>query len=389
MARRRLTDAERDARRHADRERIEQAARALLTTDGWQRWIRVRATNGLSRYSLRNQWLIAIECHARGITPTYVAGFRAFLALNRCVRKGETAIRILAPVAVKQRDDARRGDRREARSSSAPCRSSTSAMTDPLPGIEPVPLAPARAADRGRQPPPPDRPAVALGARARLQRRDPRAARRRARAAGATPSAGRSSSPPDPPTARSARSSTSSRTRSASATSSTAASEAEVLVDCVTYIVCSSVGLDVGGESIPYIAGWGEDGALDAIREYAETIDTIARRIEDALDAATARRRRESTQAGLTGRLTRPRRSGLLAAPVSGEPAGGPRRTRTRGAGRRPARPGRGACSPDRTEPTVTAPHAPRRAATRPTSTAATTATSSAPSRAPSTPRAS
>jgi len=60
----------------------------------------------------------------------------------------------------------------------------------------------------------------------------------------------------------------------------------EVLVDCVTYIVCSSVGLDVGGESIPYIAGWGEDGALKAIREYAETIDTIAHRIEDALAPA-------------------------------------------------------------------------------------------------------
>jgi hypothetical protein len=62
--------------------------------------------------------------------------------------------------------------------------------------------------------------------------------------------------------------------------------KAEVLVDCVTYVVCSSVGLDVGGESIPYVAGWGEDGALDAIREYAETIDTIARRIEEALDPA-------------------------------------------------------------------------------------------------------
>jgi hypothetical protein len=61
-----------------------------------------------------------------------------------------------------------------------------------------------------------------------------------------------------------------------------------VLVDCVTYVVCSSVGLDVGGESIPYIAGWGEDGALDAIRDYAQTIDTIARRIEDALDDCSA-----------------------------------------------------------------------------------------------------
>ena len=60
--------------------------------------------------------------------------------------------------------------------------------------------------------------------------------------------------------------------------------QAEVLVDCVTYCVLGSVGLDVGGESIPYIAGWGEDGALDAIREYAHTIDTIARQIEAALD---------------------------------------------------------------------------------------------------------
>jgi hypothetical protein len=33
-----------------------------------------------------------------------------------------------------------------------------------------------------------------------------------------------------------------------------------------------------------YVAGWGEDGPLDAIREYAQTVDTIPRRIEDALD---------------------------------------------------------------------------------------------------------
>jgi hypothetical protein len=50
--RRPLTDEERDARRQADRDRIEQAARALLTSEGWQRWIKVRASNGLSRYSL-------------------------------------------------------------------------------------------------------------------------------------------------------------------------------------------------------------------------------------------------------------------------------------------------------------------------------------------------
>jgi len=71
-----------------------------------------------------------------------------------------------------------------------------------------------------------------------------------------------------------------------------------VLVDSVTYVVCSSAGLDVGGESIPYIAGWGEDGALDAIREYAQTIDVIARRIEDALsDGCDASTVAESQQA--------------------------------------------------------------------------------------------
>ena len=102
--RRRLTDDERAQRRAQDRERLEQAARDLLTSDGWQRWIRVRATNGLSRYSVTNLCLISAACYARGITPTYVAGFRAFLDLDRVVRKGEKAIRILAPVTVKDRD---------------------------------------------------------------------------------------------------------------------------------------------------------------------------------------------------------------------------------------------------------------------------------------------
>src|SRR5215210_92565 len=95
-----LTDAERDARRKADRDRIEQAARALLTTEGWQRWIKVRASNGLSRYSLGNQMVLAIEAYRRGITPTYIAGFRGWLQLNRVPRKAE-GIQILAPVPVK------------------------------------------------------------------------------------------------------------------------------------------------------------------------------------------------------------------------------------------------------------------------------------------------
>jgi N-terminal domain of anti-restriction factor ArdC len=47
--------------------------------------------------------LIALQCHERGIVPQRVAGFRAWLKLGRCVRKNEKALRILAPVTVKER----------------------------------------------------------------------------------------------------------------------------------------------------------------------------------------------------------------------------------------------------------------------------------------------
>ena len=58
---------------------------------------------------------------------------------------------------------------------------------------------------------------------------------------------------------------------------------AEVIVDTATLLVCSSVGLRVDGETVPYVAGWGEDGALEAVTEFAKTIDELARRVENAL----------------------------------------------------------------------------------------------------------
>ena len=294
QSRQRLTDAEREQRRQADRERLEQAARALLSSDGWARWMRVRATNGLARYSLRNQLLIAADCAERGIVPTYVAGFRAFLALNRCVRKGERAIRILAPMSVTdhaaERDgtdsdaDAERDERRRVFFRSVPV--FDVAMTDPLPGTEPVPLEPPRQPITGDSHShllvPLRRLAGELGYTVELRRLPEHGAggwcdsTRREIVVGAGP---------------------------ANAMVRTLVHElahalgvgyrqygrrrAEVLVDCVTYVVLGSVGLDVGGESIPYVAGWGEDGALDAIRAYAQTIDELAKRIEDAIAAPT------------------------------------------------------------------------------------------------------
>ena len=90
MTGRRLSEQEREQRRASDRG-MQQAVEQLLGSEGWQRWVRVRAANGLSRYSINNQLLIALQT---GGTASFVAGFRAWLELGYAVRKGERAIRI-------------------------------------------------------------------------------------------------------------------------------------------------------------------------------------------------------------------------------------------------------------------------------------------------------
>jgi len=99
---RRASEHKRAERRQRDRERAQQATEALLTSEGWQRWLRARAV--FHSYSLQNTLLLAHQCAERGITPTRVGGFRAWLKLGRCVRKGEVALWVMAPMAIKQRD---------------------------------------------------------------------------------------------------------------------------------------------------------------------------------------------------------------------------------------------------------------------------------------------
>jgi hypothetical protein len=97
---RRLTEAERDERRARDRERLKQACEQLLSSDGWQRWVRARARNGLARYSVSNLCLILLaNPHA-----SFVAGFKAWLELGYGVRKGEHAIWLFAPMPTRRRD---------------------------------------------------------------------------------------------------------------------------------------------------------------------------------------------------------------------------------------------------------------------------------------------
>src|SRR5271156_4648754 len=275
-------EAERAERRQADRDRLEQAARALLSSEGWQRWVRVRSTNGLSRYSFHNQLLIAMQCP----DASYVAGFRAVLQLNRCVRKGERAIRILAPMRVRTRNNST--GRGGGEDGEQPRRTVFRAVavfdvsqTEGLPGTEPVSL------DSPSQPIQGDTHAHLLTPLAEL-------------AAELGYSVARPSldGPADGWRDRHKHEIVINDELPANAQGRVLVHEiahalgvgysdygrrrAEVLVDTVTFIVCGAVGLDTSGSSVPYVVGWGESGELDAIRGYAETIDRLARRIEDA-----------------------------------------------------------------------------------------------------------
>jgi N-terminal domain of anti-restriction factor ArdC len=270
-------------RRRADRERIEQAAQQLLSSEGWQRWVRVRATNGLARYSFHNQLLITLQRP----DATYVAGFRAFLALNRCVRKGERAIRILAPMSVKVAPEA--AEQQTPADPSGPRRTVFRA----------VPVF-----DVAQTEPPPDREPVALQAPAEPIQGDSHAALLPTLVAFAGELGYSVSTLAMDGGADGWCDARAKRIAVNAAVSQNAQvrvlvhelahalgigyeqygrHRAEVLVDTVTFIVCGSIGLDTSGSTVPYIAGWGEDGALEAIRCYAQRIDEIARRIENAV----------------------------------------------------------------------------------------------------------
>jgi hypothetical protein len=100
---RHCSEQEREERRRVDRERLRLAAEALLSSEGWARWVRVRSM--FRAYSAGKCMLLAYQCHERGIEPRHIAGFRTWLKLGRCVRRGERALRILAPVSVKEHDE--------------------------------------------------------------------------------------------------------------------------------------------------------------------------------------------------------------------------------------------------------------------------------------------
>lgn len=272
-----------DERRREDRERLEQATRELLTSEGWQRWLETRKR--FHTYSLNNQLLIAIQCPE----ATRVAGYKTWQSLGRQVVKGSKGIRILAPMKIKRDVETATGGTETKQFLLFKCVSVfdvSQTEGDPLPE-NPATNEPLTGDSHADYLPALETFAASIGAPVRYEtlgreggywdkhkgeivladRHAPNAAVRVlvheiAHALGGID-----------------------YTRYTR-------EHAESIVEAVAYVVCSGLGLDTSGSSVGYVAGWGADD-IDALRTYAETIHTLATKIETALEPVPKERARE------------------------------------------------------------------------------------------------
>jgi hypothetical protein len=280
---RRLTEQERAERRHQDRERLQLAAEQLLTSEGWQRWVRVRSQTGLARLSISNQLLVAL---ARP-DATFVAGFNTWLRLGYAVRKGERAVAIIAPLPLKERDRMTGEETGDTMMLFKTVFVFDRAQVDPIAGREQAPLGPPcepLTGDSHAHLLPPIRAfAESLGFSVSFES-----------IPGETggwcdPKARQIVVDADAPANAQLRILIHETVHALGVGyAEYGRQRAEVIVDTATAIACASVGLRVDGDSIPYIAGWGETGELDAVTAFAKTIDDLARQIENVLAAETA-----------------------------------------------------------------------------------------------------
>jgi hypothetical protein len=241
--------------------------------------VKARSSNGLARYSLTNQLLVALQSEGRA---RFVAGFKQWLALGYCVSKGSRALRIMAPMTIKERDRTTGTETGERFTLFKSVPVFFQDQVAPLPAGDPVPLEPPREPLTG------DSHAHllprlkvfcgSLGYFVSFEEIDGEAGGwcdRKAKRIVVDRQA--------PPNGQL-------RTLVHECVHALGVDyerytreQSEVLADTITFVVCSSIGLRVDGESIPYVAGWGEEGALDAVTAFASTVDELARRVENVL----------------------------------------------------------------------------------------------------------
>lgn len=299
-----MTDEERAERRKHERELTERAVAQLRSSAGWQRWLTVRARAGLRRLSLRNQLLVCLQ----DPTATHVAGFKAWLKLGYCVRRGSTShIRVWAPCPPSKKklqawrdagaipgDKPKTYFRLEAVFSQA--------QVEPLPPpAQPAPLQPPSAEVEGDS---------LAWARQPLQRL---AGELGYRVVHRTLQRGHGGSC-DPVAKVLTINDDQSVNAQVSVTCHELAhalvrhdrhdddpqlgyAEEELVAESVAHLAASFVGLDSSVATVPYLAGWAEAAAPDTFERIAELVDRFARRLEVALGAEDAARPAAATEA--------------------------------------------------------------------------------------------
>ena len=299
-----MTDEERAERRKQEQQLTEQAVAQLRCSAGWQRWLTVRARVGLRRYSVRNQLLIALQ----DPRATHVAGFRAWLGLGYCVKRGESShIRVWAPCPPsKKKLQAWRAagaiaeDRPRTYFRLEAVFSATQVEALPPPA-EPAPLDPPYAEVQG------DSLAWAIGPLQQLAGElgydvvyEP-----------LEPGHGGSCNP-------AARRVTINTAQAVNAQVDVLChelahvlvrvdrhdddptlgyAEEELVAESVAHLAVSFVGLDSSASAVPYLAGWAESAAPDTFEKIAELVDRLARRLENALGAEQAGQEAEAAAA--------------------------------------------------------------------------------------------
>ena len=287
-----MTDEERAERRKQERELTERAVAQLRCSAGWQRWLTIRARIGLRRYSVRNQLLICLQ----DPRTTHVAGFRAWLSLGYCVRRGETShIRVWARCPPSQKKlqawrnaGAVPADKPKTYFRLVAVFSAT--QVEPLPPpAEPAPLQPPSAELDGdslawaREPL--EQLAGELGYRVVHRPLE------RGHGGSCDPAS---------------KVLTINDEQSVNAQISVICHELahalvrhdrhdddpplgypeeELVAESVAHLAVSFIGLDSSAAAVPYLAGWAEAAAPDTFERIAQLVDRLARRLEAALGA--------------------------------------------------------------------------------------------------------
>jgi antirestriction protein ArdC len=282
-----LSDADRQTRREADREKATQAVETLTTSEGWQAWLGLR--RHFRTYSANNQFLIALQCRE----ASYVAGFRKWLQLGYAVRRGETAIRIWMPMPPSKKAlaeweaaGALAKDKPKMRFRLGPVFDRS--QVEPLPApAEPMDLEPPIVCAEGDELQWAMQPLVELATEAGWEVIFERGPELRGGYCVFETQVLSVNNRPQFSVNQQAKtlihelSHMLLRIERQDDDLELTYSEEELVVESIAFTVCGSLGVDTSGYSIPYLASWAQRASMETIERAAGMVDRVGKRIEE------------------------------------------------------------------------------------------------------------